>query len=225
MEEYIKNCFGDQTCAKVSIFGNLTLAIGYLFLAPASFVNFRPSLSRSQSMMAVLGIGQASVMASTFGRSQKAAVAQGYKQDIATYLLISGDNFVKFITYTSNTWNLLNIKIGWSFQGCGLPACPSGLSSDQPWVEPLQGVTGSKRPQVFTLPWLPPLLLWIALSCVGQFGKHAILDTIANLSCYLLINARPSNLFSPGLLGPDLASFQRHRCCRKLLLAPPPPLL
>ena len=49
-------------------------------------------------MMAVLGMGQASVMASTFGRSQKAAVAQGYKQDIATYLLISGDNFVVFIT-------------------------------------------------------------------------------------------------------------------------------
>ena len=74
----------------VSIVGNAALAVGLSFVAPASFVSITPSLVTSQAMMAVIGFGQASVMASTFGRSQRAAAKQGFKQDITTYLLISG---------------------------------------------------------------------------------------------------------------------------------------
>lgn len=76
----------------VSIVGNAALAVGLSFVAPASFVSISPSLVTSQAMMAVIGFGQASVMASTFGRSQRAAAKQGFRQDITTYLLISGKN-------------------------------------------------------------------------------------------------------------------------------------
>ena len=76
----------------VSIVGNAALAVGLSFVGPASFVSITPSLVTSQAMMAVIGFGQASVMASTFGRSQRAAAKQGFKQDITTYLLISGKN-------------------------------------------------------------------------------------------------------------------------------------
>jgi hypothetical protein len=43
-------------------------------------------------MAALTGCGSALVMVSTFGRAQKAAIRQGFKDDIDTYLVCSGNH-------------------------------------------------------------------------------------------------------------------------------------
>ena len=44
--------------------------------------------------MAIVGFGYALVMVSTFGRAQGAALRKGFKDDIDTYLLIAGIEFI-----------------------------------------------------------------------------------------------------------------------------------
>lgn len=74
----------------VSILGNLFMAIAFLFIGPVPFIPLSPSVSLIEGMMAVVGFGYAMVMVSTFGRAQSAAIRKGFKDDIDTYLLISG---------------------------------------------------------------------------------------------------------------------------------------
>ena len=48
-----------------------------------------------QGTIGIVGFGYALVMVSTFGRAQGAALRKGFKDDIDTYLLISGKKVIK----------------------------------------------------------------------------------------------------------------------------------
>ena len=54
-----------------------------------------------QGSIGIVGFGYALVMVSTFGRTQAAALEKGFKDDIETYILISGNsicsNFLQYV--------------------------------------------------------------------------------------------------------------------------------
>jgi hypothetical protein len=71
--------------------GNVVMIAAFVFVGPLPFVPLEPSVALIQSMMAVLGIGFAPVEVSSFVRSQKAAIQNGFNDDAETYSLITGD--------------------------------------------------------------------------------------------------------------------------------------
>ncbi len=85
-----------QVCDKIkhpvvaSIIGNICLIMGFLFVGPAPlFQDLVPTSQLIKSSGAVLGTGFAMVTVSTFGRSQAAAIRNGYNDDLDTYMFIS----------------------------------------------------------------------------------------------------------------------------------------
>ena len=74
----------------VSIVGNLSMAIAFVFLGPVPFIPVETQLSVIQGMVAMVGFGYALVMVSSFGRAQSAALNLGYADDLNTYIMISG---------------------------------------------------------------------------------------------------------------------------------------
>lgn len=75
----------------VSIVGNLTVTLSFVFLGPFPCFTYWIASWKSITIataFAALGYGPISV--STFGRAQGAARKLGYTQDITTYLIISG---------------------------------------------------------------------------------------------------------------------------------------
>ena len=74
----------------VSILGNILLTVAFLLIGPVPFLtNILPTTSLIQGSAAILGAGYAMVMVSTFGRSQSAAIRNGYNDDLDTYMFIS----------------------------------------------------------------------------------------------------------------------------------------
>ena len=74
----------------VSICGNASMAMAFIFLGPVPFIPVETKLSIIQGMVALVGFGYALVMVSSFGRAQTAALNLGYADDINTYIMISG---------------------------------------------------------------------------------------------------------------------------------------
>ena len=74
----------------VSIIGNTCMAVAFFFMGPVPFVNIQTTVPLVQGTIGIVGFGYALVMVSTFGRAQGAALRKGFKDDIDTYLLISG---------------------------------------------------------------------------------------------------------------------------------------
>ena len=74
----------------VSIVGNTSMAIAFLFLGPVPFISVETQLSIIQGMVGLVGFGYALVMVSSFGRAQSAALSLGYADDLNTYIMISG---------------------------------------------------------------------------------------------------------------------------------------
>jgi len=74
----------------VSIVGNTSMAIAFLFLGPVPFIPVETQLSIIQGMVGLVGFGYALVMVSSFGRAQSAALSLGYADDLNTYIMISG---------------------------------------------------------------------------------------------------------------------------------------
>ena len=66
------------------------MAIAFLFVGPVPFIAIETKLSIIQGTAAVLGFAYASIVVSSFGRSQRAALNLGYADDINTYMAISG---------------------------------------------------------------------------------------------------------------------------------------
>ena len=56
-----------------------------------SFISIRVNLI--YGMSALVGIGYALVMVSTFSRAHRAAMEKGYNDDIDTYIIISGSHY------------------------------------------------------------------------------------------------------------------------------------
>ena len=73
------------------------MAIAFLFVGPVPFISIETKLSLIQGMAGLLGFGYASIVVSSYGRSQKAAMKLGYNDDIDTYIVISGN--LKFIRF------------------------------------------------------------------------------------------------------------------------------
>lgn len=74
----------------VSILGNTCMAVAFLLIGPVPFIDLEPTVPLIQGSIGIAGFGYALVMVSTFGRTQAAALEKGFKDDIETYILISG---------------------------------------------------------------------------------------------------------------------------------------
>lgn len=70
--------------------GNSMLATVYLLIGPVYFMPFGTSLGLIQGCMAIVGLSNGLILVSTYGRSQRAAIRNGYNDDMDTYLIISG---------------------------------------------------------------------------------------------------------------------------------------
>ena len=83
----------------LSICGNVSIAIAFLFVGPVPFIAIDTKLSIIQGMAALVGLGYASIVVSSFARSQRAALNLGYADDINTYMAITGiliiNNFIE----------------------------------------------------------------------------------------------------------------------------------
>ena len=76
----------------VSVLANVFLSIGFLLIGPAPFfLDSNPTALSIKCSGGILGAGFAMVTVSTFGRSQSAAVRNGYNDDMDTYMLISSN--------------------------------------------------------------------------------------------------------------------------------------
>ena len=89
--------------AFVSIVGNLAMAMAFLFIGPVPFIGLVPTVPRIYGMVTLAGFAYALVVVSTFARCQGSAMKLGYKDDVSTYLLISGE-----VIIISN--NIKNLK-------------------------------------------------------------------------------------------------------------------
>lgn len=67
------------------------MSIAFLFVGPVPFISIGTKLSIIQGMAGLLGFGYATIVVSSFARSQKAAMKLGYNDDIDTYIVISGN--------------------------------------------------------------------------------------------------------------------------------------
>jgi len=77
------------------------MAIAFLFIGPVPFIAIETKLSTIQGMAALVGFAYASIVVSSFGRSQRAALKLGYADDINTYMAISGILIIDFIEYAT----------------------------------------------------------------------------------------------------------------------------
>ena len=66
--------------------------MSYLFIGPAAFIIDMTTLTLQviYGMSALAGVGMGCVVVSTFNRSQLAVLNNGFKDDIQTYLFMSG---------------------------------------------------------------------------------------------------------------------------------------
>ena len=68
------------------------MATAFLLIGPVYFIPFETSLALIQGSMAVMGLSYGLILVSTYGRSQRAAIRNGYRDEMDTYLIISGNN-------------------------------------------------------------------------------------------------------------------------------------
>ena len=93
----IRRRFFPQICDRfryptvISLLGNICMATAFLLIGPAYFMPFETSLPLIQGSMGVIGLSYGLILVSTYGRSQRAAIRNGYNDDMDTYLIISGN--------------------------------------------------------------------------------------------------------------------------------------
>jgi hypothetical protein len=76
------------------------MAIGFLLVGPVPFITtLIPTTGLIQGSSAILGTGYAMIMVSTFGRSQSAAIRNGYNDDLDTYMFISSKLNFFYLVY------------------------------------------------------------------------------------------------------------------------------
>ena len=69
------------------------MAVACLFIGPATFIHTPPlTIPLIYAMCATAGLGVGLVGISTFSRLYLAVLGLGYKDDIHTFLLVSGEN-------------------------------------------------------------------------------------------------------------------------------------
>ena len=93
----------------ISVIGNITLALGFIFLGPLPFLDIEPRVSLIQGVCAAVGIGYAMIGTSSFMRAQSAALNLGYEDNIKTYIMISGI-YILFPTQIDSVFILSGTK-------------------------------------------------------------------------------------------------------------------
>ena len=82
------------------------MAAGFLLVGPSSFLanHLKSSVVLVQGSAALLGSGCATVVVSSFGRSQRAALQSGFHDDLDTYVFVAGtcDDVTVFVTGTND---------------------------------------------------------------------------------------------------------------------------
>ncbi|TRY80723.1 hypothetical protein TCAL_12990 [Tigriopus californicus] len=74
-----------------SIAGNFSMMIGFLFIGPVPFLApLSPSVPLILGIMPFFGLGYGFVLVSSFSRAYKESVQQGYRNDVNTYLVLTG---------------------------------------------------------------------------------------------------------------------------------------
>ena len=68
------------------------MGTAYLFVGPVTFLDTPLTIPVIYGMTTLAGIGMGSVVVSTFSRFQLALLSNGFKDDLQTYLLMSGEN-------------------------------------------------------------------------------------------------------------------------------------
>ncbi|XP_059097821.1 uncharacterized protein LOC131892095 [Tigriopus californicus] len=75
----------------LSIVGNFLLFIAFIFIGPAPFLTGLPtSVPLIFGMMPFFGLGYGLVWVSSFSRADKECIRQGYRDDVNTYLVLTG---------------------------------------------------------------------------------------------------------------------------------------
>ncbi|TRY80377.1 hypothetical protein TCAL_13778 [Tigriopus californicus] len=75
----------------LSIVGNFLLFIAFIFIGPAPFLTGLPtSVPLIFGMMPFFGLGYGLVSVSSFSRAYKECIRQGYRDDVNTYLILTG---------------------------------------------------------------------------------------------------------------------------------------
>ena len=93
--------FNFQLCDKIryptmiSLIGNCFMATAFLLIGPVPFLPIEPTVPLIQGSVAICGFGYGLVLVSTFGRSQRSAIRNGFNDDMDTYLIISGESIFK----------------------------------------------------------------------------------------------------------------------------------
>ncbi len=81
----------------LSVCGNILNAISFAFLGPLpAMANIFPSVALIDGCVAMVGVGYALILVSTFSRAHKLAMANGFKPDIGTSLMISSKCLVLY---------------------------------------------------------------------------------------------------------------------------------
>ena len=98
-----------QTPGALTAIGNVCLGSAFLLIGPVPFLtssfHHPTSLSTVIGMVAVFAFGYALVLVSSFNQAEKAAQEIGFKDDIGTYLMISGDLLVFTIYFLRSEIN------------------------------------------------------------------------------------------------------------------------
>lgn len=72
--------------------GNILVILAFTFLAPLPFIPITPSLGLVMAAMAINGTGMGFTLVSAFTRAQSAVLRLGYRDDLNTFIFISGNN-------------------------------------------------------------------------------------------------------------------------------------
>ena len=74
----------------MSLIGNICLALALILLGPMPFLPLEPSRSLIEGSLALIGFCSALLMVASFLRANRAAIHEGYQDDMNTYTFISG---------------------------------------------------------------------------------------------------------------------------------------
>jgi hypothetical protein len=98
---YLQICDRIKYPVIVSVLGNVLMLTGFLLVGPAPFItSLVLTTDLVKGVAVIIGVGYSMIMVSTFGRSQAAAIRNGYHNDLDTYLFISSNIIIpKTIKY------------------------------------------------------------------------------------------------------------------------------
>ncbi|XP_059098021.1 uncharacterized protein LOC131892249 [Tigriopus californicus] len=101
-------CDGMKRPILLSIVGNCFLVVAFIFIGPAPFITRLPtSVPLIFGMMPLFGLANGLVAVSSFSRAYKESIRQGYRDDVSTYLIVTGKIEIENPYFRSQVQRLL----------------------------------------------------------------------------------------------------------------------